>query len=96
MLNYPPDAHTIANLPGLALQQISQARQILKQLVTSSESFDYPKAKQALIDLQQMIRQLGREEARLRASLPHTNSTLQSDCAKVLPFPFEQNPKRRA
>ena len=50
-----------------ALRRITKARQILEEVVISSESFDYRKAKQGLIDLQRIIRELGREEARLRA-----------------------------
>ena len=56
----------------------------------SSESFNYPRAKEGLKKLQRMIRKLGREEARLRVGLPHKLSTLQSDHAKVLPFPGKQ------
>ena len=87
MLNQPPQPDQPQESAQLALRTISEARRILEEVVTSSESFDYPKAKAGLKELQRMIRELGREEARLRVGLPHKLSTLQSDRAKVLPFP---------
>ena len=66
-----------------ALRRITKARQILEQVVISSESFDYIKAKQGLIDLQKIIRELGREEARLRAGEVSEAET----GARVVPFP---------
>jgi len=66
-----------------ALRRITEARQILEEVVISSESFDYRKAKQGLVDLQKIIRQLGREEARLRAG-----EVIDAETgARVLPFP---------
>jgi hypothetical protein len=75
--SFPPD-----NLK--ALRSIAEARHILTEVVTSSESFDYRKAKEGLLHLDRIIRELGREEARLRA-IGNT-----SDCAKVVPFPLER------
>ena len=76
MSNLPPDSATI-----LALRKITKARQVLEGVVISSESFDYRKARKGLIELQKIIRELSREEARLRASFP-------SNCgAEVVPFP---------
>ena len=66
-----------------ALRRITRARQILEEVVISSESFDYRKAKQGLKDLQRMIRELGRDEARLRAGA----ATGIVASAQVLPFP---------
>ena len=66
-----------------ALRRITKARQILEEVVTSSESFDYRKAKQGLIDLQRIIRELGREEARLCAGEVLDEET----GARVVPFP---------
>ena len=63
-----------------ALRRITEARRILEEVVISSESFDYRKAKQGLKELERMIRELGREEARLRATGPRVG-------AQVLPFP---------
>ena len=71
----------------LALRTISEARRILEEVVTSSESFDYIRAREGLKTLQRMIRELGREEARLRASASQT-----PHCgAEVLPFPMHQD-----
>ena len=90
MINEPPKSEQSQAPTQLALRTISEARRILEEVVTSSESFNYPKAKQGLKELQRVIRELGREEARLRVGLPHKLSTLQSDHAKVLPFPGNQ------
>ena len=66
-----------------ALRRITKARQVLEEVVISSESFDYRRAKQGLIDLQRIIRELGREEARLRAG-----EVIQEETgARVVPFP---------
>lgn len=81
MLELPP----ITTPTGQALRRITQARQILEEVVISSESFDYRKAKEGLKDLQRMIRELGREEARLRAGA--ANGIVAS--AQVLPFPAQ-------
>lgn len=70
----------------LALRTVTRARQVLEQVVTSSESFDYRKAKQGLHELQHLIRELGREEVRLRSEIALTGGSR----AKVLAFPSQQ------
>jgi hypothetical protein len=72
-----------------ALRSLSRTRQLLAALITSSESFDYPAAKQALKELQQMIRELAREEALLNEK-GRSSSPQPSD--KILQFPVE-NPE---
>lgn len=72
----------------LALRSIAEARHILTEVVTSSETFNYHKAKEGLKQLDRIIRDLGREEARLRAG------GKSSDCAKVVPFPLDQEATR--
>lgn len=67
-----------------ALRRITEARQILEGVVISSENFDYRRAKAGLKQLQRMIRELGREEARLRASVTETG-------AQVVPFPRQNS-----
>jgi transcription elongation GreA/GreB family factor len=69
-----------------ALRSITKARQVLEEVVESSESFNYRKAKEALKELQKMIRELGREEARLRGGLLYRGDTV----AQVVPFPHEE------
>jgi hypothetical protein len=86
MINPSPPAEEEAPV-RVALQRISEARRILEAVVTSSESFDYPKAKEGLKELQRMIRDLAREEARFRAN---SAPVVQRGSAKVLPFPGEQ------
>lgn len=50
----------------LAIRKISETRSLLALVVTSSESFDYPKAKAALCELELKLRELGRIQARLQ------------------------------
>ena len=54
---------------AVALQQIAETRRILETLITSSESFDYPKAKIALRELNRKVRDLARIEGRLQGTL---------------------------
>jgi hypothetical protein len=75
-----------------ALRRITKARRILEEVVLSSESFDYRKAKQGLIDLQRIIRELGREEARLRAD----DVTEEETGARVLRFPRSESDRPRS
>jgi hypothetical protein len=49
----------------LALQHISETKHLLEQLIQSSESFDYPKAKLALKDLQRKHRALAKAQSEL-------------------------------
>lgn len=81
MANSLPESTTL-----LALRSVTRARQVLEQVVTSSESFDYRKAKQGLQELQHLIRELGRQESRLRSDLASTSGSR----AQVLAFPPQQ------
>ena len=67
----------------LALSRITEARQILEEVVISSEKFDYRRAKTGLKELQKMVRELGREEARLRS----VSICAEGAGADVVPFP---------
>src|SRR5690606_9011647 len=49
----------------LAIRKISETRNLLALVITSSESFDYLKAKAALAELQLKIRDLARLQAKL-------------------------------
>ena len=55
------------NPVDVALQHVSEARHLLDALITSSESFDYPKAKLALAALTKKARELERVRAQLIA-----------------------------
>ena len=79
--------HAIEPNNGTALEMIMETRRILEQVVTSSESFDYRKAKFGIKRLNRMIRELAREEARMRGAT--TNSAHSGP--KVVPFPI--NPR---
>jgi hypothetical protein len=54
---------------SLALREITETRRLLEGLITSSESFDYPKAKVALRELNRKVRELTKLEGRLLADL---------------------------
>ena len=56
------------NPNDLALQHISETRHLLDALLTSSEQFDYPKAKVALLALHKKSRELTRLQAELGAA----------------------------
>jgi len=49
----------------VALQHVSETKHLLDALITSSESFDYPKAKLALKSLEMKSRELGKLRAKL-------------------------------
>ena len=55
------------NPVDLALKHVHETKQLLDGLITSSEMFDYQKAKLALKALQQKSRELGRARAELLA-----------------------------
>ena len=50
----------------IAIKEISEARSLLGSLITSSETFDYPKAKLALKQLDRKLRQLRRIQTHLQ------------------------------
>jgi hypothetical protein len=54
---------------SLALREITETRRLLETLITSSEGFDYPKAKVALQELNRKVRDLAKLEGRLGAQL---------------------------
>lgn len=49
----------------IALRHIAETQRLLQSLITSSESFDYPKAKVALRQLQKKTRELAKLQAEL-------------------------------
>ncbi len=58
----------------IALRNISETRQMLERLITSSETFDYIQAKAALGDLQKKVKnltQLQNELTTRRAKAPN-------------------------
>jgi hypothetical protein len=56
------------NPVDLALQHVSETKHLLDSLITSSESFDYPKAKLALKALEKKSRDLGKLRAEMLAT----------------------------
>jgi hypothetical protein len=60
---------------AIALQNIVETRKLVEELVTSSESFDYRKAKAAIKSLQQMSRTLSQAHAELSRQTPPRQAT---------------------
>jgi len=50
----------------IALRHVSEAKHLLETLITSSESFDYPKAKLALQRLEKKARELAKVQSALQ------------------------------
>jgi hypothetical protein len=66
----------------IALREITDTRRLLEVLITSSESFDYARAKATLAELKGKVRVLARLEAEL------ANQRAPSLCGRIIPFPF--------
>jgi len=54
---------------SLALTEIAETKHLLEQLITSSESFDYVKAKSALTQLNRKLRALGKLQSKYQRLL---------------------------
>jgi hypothetical protein len=54
----------------LAIRHLAEAKALLEEVVTSSESFDYHAAKKALRELDFKIRELGQATVRLAEAEP--------------------------
>ncbi len=59
----------------LALKEITETKHLLDTLIHSSESFDYPKAKAALKELQKKQRELAKLQAELTQQKKLTQTT---------------------
>ncbi len=71
----------------VALREISDTRHLLETLITSSESFDYFRAKAALEELRIKVKVLARIQAEMAAqhrALPEV----------IIPFPVAARPSR--
>jgi hypothetical protein len=55
---------------SLALQNITETKHLLQTLITSSESFDYFKAKATLHRLDKKVKHLTKVQAQLQAARP--------------------------
>ena len=78
------------NPVDLALKHVSETKHLLEALITSSESFDYQKAKLALKALQQKSRELAKARAELlahaTAAMP-ANVVPLGNSMRALPIP---------
>ncbi len=79
-----------------ALQEIAETQSLLEGLITSSERFDYPKAKIALQKLTRKVRDLARTraqfEAMLQARAPNIRIVNFRAPAATTPPPGAQRP----
>jgi hypothetical protein len=66
----------------LAIREVTDAKRLLDALITSSESFDYPRAKATLEELRLKVRVLGRVQAELAAGRGPAS-------ARIIPFPLQ-------
>jgi hypothetical protein len=59
---------------SVALREVTECKRLLETLITSSETFDYPKAKVALKQINRKVRELGKLQTqwqeRLKQSQP--------------------------
>ena len=70
----------------LALREITDAKQLLEAVITSSEAFDYVRAKATLDELRLKIKVLGRRQAELMEQ----RSPLMTH---IIPFPESNGPR---
>lgn len=68
----------------VAFREVAETRHLLETLITSSESFDYFRAKAVLLQLREKVRVL----AALQAELSSHASPSASGC--IIPFPLPQ------
>jgi len=73
------------NPVDIALQHVSETKHLLDALITSSESFDYQKAKSALKALERKSRELGQLRVELQAQ------SMETAPANVLVLPSASN-----
>jgi hypothetical protein len=76
-----------------ALQHVTETKNLLETLLISSETFDYPAAKEALVKLHKKARQLGKLQAKLESERPAGETNI-----RILPFrrtTLKALPKRR-
>lgn len=70
----------------LAIRVLTETRERLRLLITSSESFDYPAAKLALRELEESLRKLARTQFEIEQQ-----ARRPSALAAVIPFPLENS-----
>jgi hypothetical protein len=80
-MSYSPDHTSPSSDPlDVALREVTDTKRLLEALITSSESFDYVRAKRTLQELTLKVKVLGRLQADLAAQS-------QAVSARILPFP---------
>ncbi len=71
----------------LALREIADTKRLLENLITSSDSFDYIRAKAVLQELRLKVRTLGRFEMELSAQQP-------VEPGRIIQFPLQTGAQR--
>ena len=68
----------------IALREITDTKRLLEALITSSQSFDYVRAKAILEELRLKVKVLGRFQAELMTQQPPVSE-------HIIPFPFSDS-----
>jgi hypothetical protein len=71
----------------IALREITDTKRLLEGLITSSQSFDYVRAKATFEELRLKVKVLGRFQAELIAQQPPVSE-------HIIPFPFSDSRAR--
>jgi len=77
---------------SVALREVTDCKRLLETLITSSETFDYPKAKVALRQINLKVRELGKLQTQLQEDLKRSQPAIH-----VLDFsaiPEQSGPRR--
>jgi hypothetical protein len=69
---------------SVALREVTDCKRLLETLITSSETFDYPKAKVALKQINRKVRELGKLRTQWQERLKQSQPTIHVlDFSKV-------------
>ena len=61
---------------SVALREVTDCKRLLETLITSSETFDYPKAKVALKQINRKVRELGKLQTQWQERLKRSRPTI--------------------
>ena len=69
---------------SVALREVTDCKRLLETLITSSETFDYPKVKVALKQINRKVRELGKLQTQWQERLKQSRPTIHVlDFSKV-------------
>ena len=61
---------------SVALREVTDCKRLLETLITSSETFDYPKAKVALKQINRKVRELGKLQTQWQEQLKRSQPAI--------------------